>query len=477
MQKGKIVNFKQFCLFIILSVAVYANTVVQDTIVKVHVSLSIPNYQYPWQTSQRTQVYGSGVIINDNYIITNAHVISDAKYIQVSKDKASKKYVAKVKYVSHQADLALLEVEDKSFFKGTIPLQFTEDTKTGDNITVLGYPVGGDSLSTTKGTTSRIELHSYVWSYEWMLTIQVDAAINSGNSGGAALNDKGEIVGIVMQSFSKKDADNIGYIIPSHIVNVFLEDIKDGKVDGFEDEKMFHQLFVNESLKNYYHVNSENGVLLTTINDIDNALKEGDVILEIEDKKISNDGTIQTKYGTLPVRYLFHTKPVGEKLKVKLLREGKEITTYYTLKRKDEPIKLEYDKEPRYIIFGGLSFTPMTSNYLIKHNQRSAMFNIYYEQNKEASNVKEAVTIQAEKFNHAINEGYNPFLYLVKSVNGTKVIDFKHFVKLLDENKEKYTVIEFWDVNSKFVFDTKKARESFEEIKNIYGLTSDRKIN
>lgn len=187
--------------------------------------------------------------------------------------------MAKVKYVSHQADLALLEVEDKSFFKDTIPLQFTDDIKTGDNITVLGYPVGGDSLSTTKGTTSRIELHSYVWSYEWMLTIQVDAAINSGNSGGAALNDKDEIVGIVMQSFSKKDADNIGYIIPSHIVNVFLEDIKDGKVDGFEDEKMFHQLFVNESLKNYYHVNSENGVLLTTINDIDNALKEGDVIL------------------------------------------------------------------------------------------------------------------------------------------------------------------------------------------------------
>ena len=129
-----------------------------------------------------------------------------------------------------------------------------------------------------------------------------------------------------------------------------------------------------------------------------------------------------------------------------------------------------------YHIFGGLSFTPMTSNYLIKHNQRSAMFNIYYEQNKEASNVKEAVTIQPEKFNHAINEGYNPFLYLVKSVNGTKVIDFKHFVKLLDENKEKYTVIEFWDVDSKFVFDTKKARESFEEIKNIYGLTSDRKM-
>lgn len=216
--KGKIVNFKQFCLFIILSVTVYANSVVQDTIVKIHASLSIPNYQYPWQTSQRTQVYGSGVVINDNYIITNAHVISDAKYIQVSKDKASKKYVAKVKYVSHQADLALLEVEDKSFFKDTIPLQFTEDIKTGDNITVLGYPVGGDSLSTTKGTTSRIELHSYVWSYERMLTIQVDAA----------LNDQGEIVGIVMQSFSKKDADNIGYIIPSHIVNVFLEDIKDG---------------------------------------------------------------------------------------------------------------------------------------------------------------------------------------------------------------------------------------------------------
>lgn len=108
------VILRQISLFIILSIAVLANTAVQDTIVKVHVSMPLPNYQYHCQTSQRTQVSGSGVIIKDNYIITNAHVVSDAKYIQVSKDKTSKKYIARVKYISHQADLALLEVEDQS---------------------------------------------------------------------------------------------------------------------------------------------------------------------------------------------------------------------------------------------------------------------------------------------------------------------------------------------------------------------------
>jgi S1-C subfamily serine protease len=466
---------KLFFLFNIIIFLVVSN-LSANSVVKIHASLSIPNYKYPWQTSQRSQVYGSGVIIQDNYIITNAHVISDAKFIQVSKDKSSKKYTASVKYISHQADLALLEVNDKTFFKNTIPLKFTEDIKTGDNITVLGYPIGGDTLSTTKGTTSRIEHHNYVWSYEWMLAIQIDAAINSGNSGGAALNDKNEIVGIVMQSYSKKKSDNIGYIIPTVIVKTFLEDIKDGKVDGFEDTKMLHQRFINEGLKSYYKIRKDNGVLLNTVKDNYNALKNGDIVLEIEDKKIANDGTIQTRYGTLPVRYLFHTKPVGETLKIKLLRAGKVMTTHYTLKRKYTPIKKEYNKEPRYIIFGGLSFTPMTTNYLWKHKQNSTMFNIYYEQNKEANKVTEAVTIQSEKFNHEINDGYRPYLYLVKSINGNKVLNFKHFVELLDDNQEKYTVIKFWDVNLEIVFETEKARESFEEIQNIYGVDEDRRV-
>lgn len=76
---------KTLWLITILTISAFAQNLPTNTVVKVFASLSIPNYQYPWQTSQRSQVSGSGVIIQDDYIITNAHVISDAKYIQLSK--------------------------------------------------------------------------------------------------------------------------------------------------------------------------------------------------------------------------------------------------------------------------------------------------------------------------------------------------------------------------------------------------------
>ena len=120
--------------------AVYANSLkdTSNSVVKVYSSLSIPNYKEPWQTSMRSQISGSGAIIENNYIITNAHVVSNAKFIQVSKDQSSKRVTAKIKYISHQADLAILEVDDKSFFNGTKQLKFTQKVKTGDNVTVLG---------------------------------------------------------------------------------------------------------------------------------------------------------------------------------------------------------------------------------------------------------------------------------------------------------------------------------------------------
>ncbi|RXJ78733.1 hypothetical protein CRV03_01510 [Arcobacter sp. F155] len=469
---------KKLLLILTLSIFCFAQNLPINSVVKVFVSASIPNYKYPWQTSQRIQVSGSGVIIKDNYIITNAHVVSNAKFIQVSQDKSSKKYIANIKYISNQADLAILEVKDKSLFKNTKPLNFTEDIKTGDNITVLGYPIGGYDLSTTKGIVSRIETHNYVWSGENLLSIQVDASINSGNSGGAALDDNNNIVGIVMQSYLKNQSDNIGYIIPSTIVNTFLEDIKDGKVDGFENSDTSFQNLQNESLKSYYNMKGDKGVVITDIEDSEKDLKLGDILLKIDGEKVIDNGTVQTKYGAQNINYALHKKPVGQKVSIQVLRDGKTIDLNYTLKQRNRLVKYERFKEPRYLIFAGLVFSPLTSNYISTHGFNATLFETFYKFNEKASHAKEGVIIQVEKFNHNINDGYNPYIYLVKSVNGVNIVDFKHFVKLIDESKDKYTVIDFLDIKlKKYVFETKKARNSFEEIKNIYGLNTDRHLD
>jgi len=254
--------FKITLLLSVLITASFAKQIdVTNSIVKVFATKSTPNYKYPWQTSKIAKFTGSGAIVSGNFILTAAHVVSNAKILEVKKENDPKKYIAKIKYISHQADLALLEVRDSSFFKETKQLTLSTDVKVRDEVTVVGYPIGGKNVSTTTGVISRIEQQYYSYSAEKLLAIQVDAAINSGNSGGAVVNNANKLVGIAMMTRTK--AENIAYIVPTVIIHTFLEDIKDGIVDGFSKERTYFSSIENDTLKEFYGLKDGNGVLVS----------------------------------------------------------------------------------------------------------------------------------------------------------------------------------------------------------------------
>jgi S1-C subfamily serine protease len=125
--------------------------------------------------------------------------------------KAGDKISATVEYLAPGIDLAVLKLDDPTFFDSHPPLaraKILPDIK--DGVMVYGYPEGGTSLSITKGIVSRIEFTGYNFPVSG-LRIQIDAAINPGNSGGPAVaGDK--MIGLAFSHLS--DAENIGYIIP-----------------------------------------------------------------------------------------------------------------------------------------------------------------------------------------------------------------------------------------------------------------------
>ena len=250
-------------LILLFTTITFSSNLATNSVVKIYTAASIPNYTYPWQTSRIIKFTGSGVVISDNRIITSAHVVSNAKFIEVKKENEHKKYIATVKYIFHQADLAILEIKDKTFFKNVQPLILTSSIRARDEVTVLGYPIGGNNISTTTGIVSRIEYRSYVWSKFNLLAIQIDAAINSGNSGGAVINNKNELVGIAMMRISK--ASNIGYIVPSTVLQYFLDDTKDGIVNGYHQDSFYAQKMNNQALKDYYSLNKRTGILVTHV--------------------------------------------------------------------------------------------------------------------------------------------------------------------------------------------------------------------
>jgi len=460
-------------LIITLSISLFANEISNNnSVVKVFTSISLPNYQYPWQSSRISKFTGSGAIIESNRILTSAHVVSSAKFIELKKENDPEKYVAHLVHISHQADLAILELEDKSFFENTVPFKLNENIHTKDEVTVVGYPIGGNTVSTTTGIVSRIEYTNYVWSKENLLAIQIDASINSGNSGGAVINDKNELIGIAMMRIS--NASNIGYIVPSVVVNYFLEDIKDGKVDGFHSDTIVIQNLSNDSLKKYFSIGNESGVLITSIGIDEILLKVNDIILSVDDYDIANNSTINTKYGRVNFTLPFHFKQLGKSVKLKILREKEILYIDYKLKRVTPLIAREFGQEPRYIIFGGLVFTPLTKNYLNSLYKNSNGLNMLFYEKVKSTNLTEPVVTVNNIFPNKTNRGYHQGTFVLKKVNDINIKDFNHLVSILDNTTDEYTIFEFLE-KRKIVLNTKEARDSIIDIKNIYNIKRDRR--
>ncbi|KAL5654412.1 hypothetical protein ACJX0J_033731, partial [Zea mays] len=136
------------------------------------------------------------------------------------------KYLATVLAIGTECDIAHLTVNDDEFWEGVSPIEFGTIPVLQDAVTVVGYPIGGDTISVTSGVVSRIEILSYVHGSTELLGLQIDAAINSGNSGGPTFNDRGKCVGIAFQSLKHEDAENICYVIPTPVITHFIEDYK-----------------------------------------------------------------------------------------------------------------------------------------------------------------------------------------------------------------------------------------------------------
>ena len=116
---------------------------------------------YAMETTHAAPGSGSGSVIAGNQILTNAHVMANASYVQAQKHNDPQRYLARVTFVSHEADLAIITVDDPGFFSDLQPLSIGLLPEPLQEVSVYGYPIGGKSLSITKGILSRVEQQIY----------------------------------------------------------------------------------------------------------------------------------------------------------------------------------------------------------------------------------------------------------------------------------------------------------------------------
>jgi len=464
----KIINLLLITTFITLSL----NANVKESIVKIYTVAKVPNYNTPWNTTiQRS--HGSGSIISGNRILTNAHVVANETFLEVKKYGDTRRYEAEVEFISHQADLALLTVKDKSFFEDVDSLELGELPKVQEEVTVYGFPMGGNSLSVSKGIVSRIEHNTYAHSREQFLAIQIDAAVNPGNSGGPAISD-GEIVGVVMQHVSK--SQSIGYLVPSGIVKHFLKDVSDRKYDGFAHLGIGTQKMESMALRSVYKMDEETtGVMAIDISEMSSLyklLKAGDILLSIDGHDIKNDGTVEfTEDQYTSFMYYIDQKQIGESIEFEILRDGAKKVLKVRLENiADDDLlvnTVEHDVMPRYTIYGGYVFSPVSRNLLIKSR---ASMKLKLQASKWATEKRDEVVVLLKVLADKTNRGDHSFsLWMIEKINGKTFKDYAAFKELLKSATEEYIILENAE-GTKIAINREKALEANEKILKRYSI-------
>jgi len=423
---------------------------IRRSIIKIYAVSSTYNYLQPWQMKPSYDATGSGVLIEEGMILTNAHVIQNQKFIQVKKGGSATKYTARLKWVSHQADLAILTVDDPGFYKDLTPLELGELPEIRDKVALYGFPVGGDKLSITEGIISRIETTGYVHSNARLMACQIDAAINSGNSGGPAIVN-GRIAGIAFQG--KNNAENIGYLVPPPVIRHFLEDIKDGSYDGFPELGIGWQKLESSTLRSYFRMNEEQtGIRITHVLSDSAAagyLEVNDIILSVDGLPVANDGTIQFRSDeSTDMSYRIQTHQIGSSTEILFLRDGQPMTVSIPLTRTLNSGRLvpfkTFETPPTYFILGGFVFQPLDENLLSElaavNRASIALMNYYYSGFPEKRD--EVVLIQTVLADE-LNVGYHQVRNLVVlSLNDQPVNSIEDLVRIAGETDERWLRIE-----------------------------------
>lgn len=458
---------------------------IRRSVVRVFVTQRKPDYRQPWQMGAQQSVSGSGCLIGGGRILTNAHVVADAAFIQVRKADDSRKYAAKLEFIARDSELATIKVEDPAFLKDTRPFELGALPHPRDKVAAYGYPLGGEDLSVTEGIVSRIEVTPYAFSNRDLLTMQIDAAISPGNSGGAVVED-GKLVGLSFQTYGEDGAERANYAVPTPIIERFLKDIRSGVYHGVPDPGIYWEELENEGLRDYYHLTAaQNGILVSQTaygSPSWNVLRPGDVLTSVGTTPIASDGTFAFRKGQrLSFTHLFTMMQVGDRVAVGIIRDGKpekiELTMNSYRELVDDPLG---NQRPSYFVYAGMVFVPLTHGYLDQEDGGDGPDQLdFLSEYGMASEKRRQAVILSNVVAHDVNRGYHELADLViDSINGIKIGDIRDVPRAFLKPEGRYHVIrtdpETDYGGRKIILDAEKAEKANREILASYGIPSDR---
>ncbi len=426
---------------------------------------------------------GTGFVIDGKRILTNAHVVTYPSQIYVQPYQSSEKFLAKVIAVSSTIDLAVLSLEDETFFNDRPVLAFDVGLpRVKAPVNVYGFPVGGDQMSVTEGISSRVEYTSYYFGVAG-LRIQIDAALNPGNSGGPAISD-GRVIGVAFSGLST--ADNIGYLIPAEEVRTFLADVADGHYDGKPQLWEEFQTTENDALRAALKLPKEIGgcmITRTHVADADFPLHEQDVVTQIGEHVLDRSGNVRLG-DDLQVMFTYYVPKLAHDgvVSLQIMRDGESRTLDVPVAaRRQRVIPRLEGAYPSYFILGPMVFTTASAELAasIFSDQRYLAFMsgkksplVTRINDQPAFEGEELVMVPAPFFSHRLTKGYDsPALRVVSKLNNVPVKNLAHLVELVRDSEEEFLEFKFAEIEVEtLVFRRQEMLDATEDILTDNGV-------
>lgn len=458
---------------------------IRKSLVRISTTSQEPNYRVPWMAGNTSGGTGAGFVITGSRILTNAHVVSNARFLSLERENDPKRYIAKVQFIAHDCDLAVLTVEDPDFFKGTQPLPFSSQIpQIESSVSVYGYPIGGNRLSVTTGVISRIDFQAYSHSLlDSHLAIQTNAAINPGNSGGPVLQD-GKVVGVAFQGYSGDVAQNTGYMIPVPVVRRFLDDIKDGRYDHYMDLSITTFPLLNPAQRRALGLpNDDIGVLVGAVSSegaCAGTLEAGDVILKIDGHPVESDGFVELEGNRIEMPEVVERKFKGDSVVFDVLRkkEAKKLTVKFVRAWPHVIQGNQYETPSRFVLFGGLLFQPINRDFMEAYqvDDLRARYLFDFFVSDEVYVERPEVIVLSSILPDPINTYLNDFRNgVVDEINGKKIKTLKDLAAAFAEPADDY-IIKLLGEGRPIVLERAAVEKARERIKSRYNVLAEQNL-
>lgn len=440
-----------------------ATTRTNLSLVKVNVTSQPWSDRIPWQKGSPGARRGLGVLLAGNRILVTGQMVADATYIELELADSGRRIPAKVKGLDYEANLALLEPvgDAKTFFEKLTPLEIEDHAHVGDLLETWQLGRVGELIITplqiNKVLTSRYVLQTSLFLvYETIGIIRSEA-----NSFTLPVIKNGKLAGLLLRYDSK---DQTSTVLPGPIIQHFLKDMDDGDgYTGFPSLGVEFQQTLDDQFREYIGMKKDQqGVYVSNVSKHGSAeaigLQKEDIILEMNGHKIDSRGDYQhPQYGTLNMSHIVRgASYVGDELKVKLLRDGKEMTLAGKLTRKEAKDFLvppfRFDVGANYVIQGGLLFQELSMPYLQSFGENwetsaplRLVFAAQHTEDYEAAGRRKIVILTATLPTRTTQGYENLGGLIVSRVNGKPVNDLADLNECFKEPKDGIHTVEFDD--------------------------------